>query len=85
MFLKVLTFFAIKENASTTHTGQMSEPAGCCAEAELSSDNLHTLIFQLHIWRTGGNLIRLVVVHEHSSILLLSFRVISKLCVRQAL
>lgn len=51
----------------------IGETAGSCAEAELQNwafDNLHTLISELHISRTGGNLIRLVVLQEHSSILL---------------
>lgn len=95
MFLKVLTFCAIKENASS-HTGHWADERDifyqgdsrklCWSRAaELSFNNLHTLISDLHISGTGGNLIRLVVLQEHSFILLFSFGVISKLCVREAL
>ncbi len=90
--LKVLTFCTIKENASASQTGHWAdernvfirETAGSCAE-DPSFNNLHALISNLHISGTGGNLIRLVVLQEHSFILLFSFGVISNLCVREAL
>lgn len=52
---------------------------------ELSFDNLHTLISNLHISGTGGNLIRLVVLQEHTPVLRFSFWLKSKPCVGEEL
>ena len=64
-----------KEKASTAHRGQWADERRFyqlrwSRAAELSSDNLHTLISNLHISGTEGNLIRLAVLREPSPILL---------------